>query len=69
MKRRGKRRGSDWRFSLRIKPLSVDLVWTRQAREDLIEIYTYIGFDNPSAAVEAEHGYYCCVLEEGLELR
>jgi len=36
--------------------------------KDLIEIYTYIGFDNPSAAVEAEHGYYCCVLEEGLEL-
>lgn len=27
-----------------------DLVWTRQAREDLIEIYTYIGLDNPSAA-------------------
>jgi toxin ParE1/3/4 len=30
--------------------LPVDLVWTRQAREDLIEIYTYIGLDNPSAA-------------------
>jgi toxin ParE1/3/4 len=30
--------------------LSVNLVWTPQAREDLIEIYTYIGFDNPSAA-------------------
>jgi toxin ParE1/3/4 len=30
--------------------LSVDLVWTPQAREDLIDIYTYIGFDNPSAA-------------------
>jgi toxin ParE1/3/4 len=26
------------------------LVWTPQAREDLIEIYTYIGLDNPSAA-------------------
>jgi toxin ParE1/3/4 len=30
--------------------LPVDLVWTPQAREDLIEIYTYIGLDNPSAA-------------------
>lgn len=30
--------------------MPVDLVWTRQAREDLIEIYTYIGLDNPSAA-------------------
>jgi toxin ParE1/3/4 len=30
--------------------LQVDLIWTPQAREDLIEIYTYIGFDNPSAA-------------------
>jgi toxin ParE1/3/4 len=30
--------------------LSVDLLWTPQAREDLIEIYTYIGIDNPSAA-------------------
>lgn len=30
--------------------MSVDLVWTPQAREDLIEIYTYIGLDNPSAA-------------------
>jgi toxin ParE1/3/4 len=28
----------------------VDLVWTPQAREDLIEIYTYIGLDNPPAA-------------------
>jgi toxin ParE1/3/4 len=28
----------------------VKLVWTPQAREDLIEIYTYIGLDNPSAA-------------------
>jgi toxin ParE1/3/4 len=28
----------------------VDLVWTPQAREDLIEIYSYIGLDNPSAA-------------------
>jgi toxin ParE1/3/4 len=26
------------------------LLWTPQAREDLIEIYTFIGFDNPSAA-------------------
>ena len=30
--------------------MSVDLVWTPQAREDLIEIYTYIGCDNLSAA-------------------
>ena len=30
--------------------MSVDLLWTPQAREDLIEIYTYIGLDNPSAA-------------------
>jgi toxin ParE1/3/4 len=30
--------------------LPVKLVWTSQAREDLIEIYTYIGLDNPSAA-------------------
>lgn len=30
--------------------MPVDLVWTPQAREDLIEIYTYIGLDNPSAA-------------------
>ncbi len=30
--------------------MSVDLVWTPQAREDLIEIYTYIAFDNESAA-------------------
>jgi toxin ParE1/3/4 len=30
--------------------LPVDLVWTRQAREDLIEIYTYIALDKPSAA-------------------
>jgi len=30
--------------------VSVDLVWTPQAREDLIQIYTYIAFDNPSAA-------------------
>jgi plasmid stabilization system protein ParE len=27
-----------------------DLVWTPQAREDLIEIYTYIGIDSPAAA-------------------
>jgi toxin ParE1/3/4 len=30
--------------------LPVDLVWTPQAREDLVDIYTYIGLDNPSAA-------------------
>lgn len=30
--------------------MPVDLVWTPQAREDLIEIYTYIALDNPSAA-------------------
>lgn len=30
--------------------MQVDLVWTPQAREDLIEIYSYIGLDNPSAA-------------------
>jgi toxin ParE1/3/4 len=28
----------------------VDLIWTSQACEDLIEIYTYIAQDNPSAA-------------------
>ena len=27
-----------------------EVVWTPQAREDLIEIYTYIGLDNPSVA-------------------
>ncbi len=30
--------------------MQVDLVWTAAAREDLIEIYTYIGLDNPTAA-------------------
>lgn len=30
--------------------MPVNLVWTQLAREDLIEIYTYIGLDNPSAA-------------------
>ena len=30
--------------------MPVDLVWTPQAQEDLIEIYTCIGLDNPSAA-------------------
>jgi toxin ParE1/3/4 len=30
--------------------LPVDLVWTPHAREDLIEIYTYIALDNPPAA-------------------
>jgi toxin ParE1/3/4 len=28
----------------------VSLLWTPQAREDVIEIYTDIGLDNPSAA-------------------
>jgi len=28
----------------------VSLTWTPQAREDLIEIYTYIGLENPPAA-------------------
>jgi len=35
---------------LKTRPLPVDLVWTPQAREDLIDIYTCIGLDNPSAA-------------------
>ena len=30
--------------------MPVELIWTPQAREDLIEIYIYIGLDNPSAA-------------------
>jgi toxin ParE1/3/4 len=30
--------------------LPVNLVWTPQAREDLIDIYACIGIDNPSAA-------------------
>lgn len=30
--------------------MPIDLIWTPQAREDLIEIYTYIGLDSPSAA-------------------
>lgn len=30
--------------------MPVDLFWTPQAREDLIEIYIYIGLDNPAAA-------------------
>ncbi len=30
--------------------MPVELRWTPQAREDLIEIYTYIGYENPSAA-------------------
>ena len=30
--------------------MPVKLLWTLQAREDLIEIYTYIGCDSPSAA-------------------
>jgi len=32
------------------KLVPVDLIWTSQAREDLIEIYTYIGLENQSAA-------------------
>jgi len=34
----------------------VDLVWTPQAREDLIELYTYIGLDRPSAAERIFNG-------------
>ena len=30
--------------------MQADLVWTPKAREDLIEIYLYIGSDSPSAA-------------------
>ena len=30
--------------------MPVDLVWTPQTREDLIEIYTYIGLDSPASA-------------------
>lgn len=30
--------------------MPVDVVWTPQSREDLIEIYVFIGGDNPSAA-------------------
>jgi toxin ParE1/3/4 len=30
--------------------LPVDLLWTPQARADLIDIYIYIGLDNSSAA-------------------
>lgn len=30
--------------------MPANLVWTPQAREDLIGLYTYIGLDNPSAA-------------------
>lgn len=30
--------------------MSVDLLWTPQGRQDLIEIYTCIGLDNPSTA-------------------
>ena len=30
--------------------MPVNLLWTPQAREDLIEIYTYIALDKPSAA-------------------
>ncbi len=34
----------------RSNPVPADLFWTPQAREDLIEIYIYIGLDNSSAA-------------------
>lgn len=44
------KRGNGWRLPLRIKPLPVDLLWTPQAREDLIEIYTYIALERPSTA-------------------
>jgi toxin ParE1/3/4 len=47
---RCERRGRDWQLPPGINPLPVDLIWTPQAREDLIEIYTYIGLDSPSAA-------------------
>ena len=30
--------------------MQASLCWTPQAREDLIEMYTYVGLDNPSAA-------------------
>jgi plasmid stabilization system protein ParE len=30
--------------------VSFELLWTPQARSDLIEIYTHIGLDNPAAA-------------------
>jgi toxin ParE1/3/4 len=43
-------RGNGWRSTPGTKPLSVDLVWTRQAREDLVEIYIFIGGNNPAAA-------------------
>jgi toxin ParE1/3/4 len=33
----------------------VELLWTPQAREDLIEIYTYIGLDSPPAAERIFH--------------
>jgi toxin ParE1/3/4 len=46
----GERRDRGWEKPQEIKPLPVNLVWTPQAREDLIEIYIYIGLDNPSAA-------------------
>lgn len=38
---------ADWQRNSRV---SAELVWTPQAREDLIEIYTFIGADSPSAA-------------------
>ena len=31
-------------------PMSTELVWSPQAREDLLDIYVYIGLDNPTAA-------------------
>jgi toxin ParE1/3/4 len=30
--------------------MSIDLVWSPQAREDLLDIYVYIGVENPVAA-------------------
>jgi len=44
------RRASDWQLPQRIRPVPARLVWTPLSREDLIEIYTYIGLDNPTAA-------------------
>jgi len=47
---RGAKRKDGWRRCRKSQPVRVDFVWTPQAREDLIEIYTYIALDNPSAA-------------------
>jgi toxin ParE1/3/4 len=48
--RLGRKLASAWRRRQEIRPAPVELVWTRKAREDLIEIFTYIGIDNPPAA-------------------